>query len=356
MGLVPKDARTGGVARPPSAPEDRPLRIAMIGTGRWAAELALEIAHTKGAELVACWDRDTASRDRFAVEFGVRPAEGLDAICRDAGIDAGIACVPNSAHKDVTLALASAGKHVFVPRPIANFVAAGREMARAAASSGVVLFVDHSSSFRPEIDAMHELASSGRIGRLFGAHAMRSADWASESRGSDWHHSPRECPGGPATLLGVPAAATLTRFLGRPVSVRCSIASGLAPSRVPNVATFLIEHESGAHSTLVASGVSAVPNDHLYFYGMKGALMYGPTAAGAPARALLAESGSPTLEELEPRKGAPGGIAMFVDQVRRGVAPPATVDLALVALATIEAGLRGVAENRRVTVDEVLSG
>lgn len=327
----------------------------MIGTGRWAGQLALEIAHTEGAELVCCWDKNPVARDRFAAEFGLAPAESLEAICKDPNIDAGIACVPNASHKDIALALAASGKHIFVPRPIANFVSAGRQMLEAARRAGVVLFVDHSSSFRPEFQAMYELVSSGKVGRLFGAHVMRSADWASDSSISDWHHSPRECPGGPATLLGVSAAATLMRFLGRSVAVRGSIASGLVPSRVPNVVTFLIEHESGAHSTLVTSGVSKVPNDHYYFYGMKGVLMYGPTAAGAHARAMISEAGPEPLVELAYPARGEGGVEMFVRQLRDGLAPPASAELALMALATVEAGLKSVAENRRVPVDEVLS-
>ena len=126
------------------------------------------------------------------------------------------------------------------------------------------------------------------------------------------------------------------------------------PGRVPNVTTFLIEHESGAHSTLVASGVSAVPNDHMYFYGMKGVIMTGPTIAHGGPRAILAESDSRVLVELEARGRGVRGIAMFVEAVRTGDAPRATTRLALDALATVEAGLHSVAESRRVTLAETL--
>jgi predicted dehydrogenase len=331
------------------------LRIAMVGTGRWAGPLALDAAQTPGVELVACFDTDADAARRFAAEFDVRAASSLEEIVSDPEVGAGVACVPNSRHREVAVALAGAGKHVFVPRPIANFVKPAKEMVAAAKSAGVVLFVDHSSSFGPEVEAMFDAVQSGRAGKVFGGHAMRSANWE-KAGGREWHVSPRDCPGGPATLLGVSAAATLIRFLGRPVAVKGSMTAGLVPGRVPNVTTFLIEHESGAHSTLVASGVSAVPNDHLYFYGMQGVIMSGPTIAHAGPRAILAEAGSRVLVELDSRGRRERGMGMFVEAVRTGAEPRATTRLALDALATIEAGLRSVAENRRVTLAETLDG
>jgi predicted dehydrogenase len=327
----------------------------MVGTGRWAGPLALEAAQTPGAELVACFDTDADAARRFATEFDVRSSSSLEEIVSDPEIDAGVACVPNSHHKEVALALAGGGKHVFVPRPIANFVKPAKEMIAAAKSAGVVLFVDHSSSFRPEVEAMFDAVQTGRAGKIFGGHAMRSANWEKAS-GEKWHVSPRDCPGGPATLLGVSAAATLTRFLGGATAVKGSMTAGLVPGRVPNVTTFLIEHESGAHSTLVASGVSAVPNDHMYFYGMQGVVMSGPTVMHAGPRAILAEAGARVMVELDSRGKRKRGMEMFVEAVRTGTEPPATSELALGALATIEAGLRSVAENRRVTLDETLRG
>jgi len=333
--------------------ESTVVRTGMIGTGRWAKSLALQIVQTPGAELVSCWDTDADALERFAVDFGLTPAASLEALVTDAGIDAAVACVPNAAHKNVALALAQAGKHVFVPRPIANYVSAAHEMIAATQHAGVVLFVDHSSTFSPEVEAMYAQATAGRVGRLIGGHALRSADWSSNEETGDWHMSPRECPGGPATLLGVSAAATLIRFLGTPTGVKGSLTSGIVPSRIPNVATFLIEHESGAHSTLVASGVSSVPNDHIYFYGMNGVILNGPTVTHAGPRALVAEAGAPTVSELEVQRAPARGIGMFVDQIATGNQPPCTVDLALPALATVEAGLRSVSENRRIALHEL---
>jgi len=49
-------------------------------------------------------------------------------------------------------------------------------------------------------------------------------------------------------------------------------------------------------------------------------------------------------------------MEMFVEAVNTGSEPEATPVLALDALATIEAGLRSVAENRRVTLAETIGG
>ncbi len=344
---------SGEPQQPPEGDDGpRPIRIAMIGTGRWAAALALEIAQTEGTELVSCFDTDPEVMKRFAVEFAVAPAQDLEAILSDENVDAGVACVPNAAHKDLTLALAEAGKHVFVPRPMSNYVESAKEMVLASREAEIELFVDHSSSFNGDLNAMHEAVESGRVGQVVAAHVLRSADWSRET--SSWHLSPRECPGGPATLLGVSAAATLIRFLGRPVSVRGSLASGLTDSRVPDLATFLVEHEGGAHSTLVTSGVSSVPNDAISFYGTDGVLLYGPTVTHSGPRVALAEAGSTVVKEIGSAAEGLRGMEMFRDQVLNDPAPACTLELACTALATIEAGLMSVSESRRVAVSELL--
>ena len=49
-------------------------------------------------------------------------------------------------------------------------------------------------------------------------------------------------------------------------------------------------------------------------------------------------------------------MGMFAEAVRTGTEPRATTLLALDALATIEAGLRSVSDNRRITLAETLGG
>ena len=97
-----------------------------------------------------------------------------------------------------------------------------------------------------------------------------------------------------------------------------------------------------------------MPNNHVYFYGMSGVILSGPTLTQAGPRALVAEGASNVLRDLPTTGAREGGVAMFVKQILSGTGPPASVDLALTALATVEAGLRSVSENRRVAVSELL--
>jgi predicted dehydrogenase len=332
----------------------RALRVAMIGTGRWAERLVFDIAGAPEVELVACYDRDAAARDRFAAELGVAALPSVDALVKNDIVEAALLCVPNASHKDLALELAVGGKHVFVPSPVAESVRSAREMAEAAEKTGVVLFVDHSASLHPVIETIRREAEAGRVGKLIGAHVFRSEKREEEAGKADWRLSPRHCPGGPASTVGVEAAANLVRLMGRPNAVRASLASGLSESRVPDLVTLLVEHESGAHSTLVTTATSAVASEHMHFYGTGGVISCSPSSDPTQTRAQVAEETTGSVYELMPSGEHLNGIQMFAARVIGGIDPPATLDLAMTALATVEAGLMSVAEDRRVFVSELL--
>ena len=76
-----------------------------------------------------------------------------------------------------------------------------------------------------------------------------------------------------------------------------------------------------------------------------------PTARVGPGLGLVLAIGVPpvVLGWVGFAEDIPGGDEL------RGVAPEATLELAFTALATIEAGLKSVSENRRVGVAELLA-
>lgn len=74
---------------------------------------------------------------------------------------------PPSVHRDIAVAAAESGKHVFCEKPIARHTAEAREMYEACEKHGVVHYLNHEYRKCPAIVLAKQLIDEGRIGRIF---------------------------------------------------------------------------------------------------------------------------------------------------------------------------------------------
>jgi UDP-N-acetylglucosamine 3-dehydrogenase len=149
------------------------LRIGLIGAGRMGAYHVETWERIASGRLVAVSEPDeVVARERI----GRRPIEWFadhrDLLQR-ADIDAVCICAPSEYHARIGLDAISAGKHVFVEKPIATALEDGLRMAAAARLARVKLMVGHVERFNPAVGKLAELIEEGRIGRVFRAHATR---------------------------------------------------------------------------------------------------------------------------------------------------------------------------------------
>jgi len=105
------------------------------------------------------------------------PPEGADRVVytiEDAialGPDVAFVCGPTSKHVQQAVALADAGAHLFVEKPLAADVAGAEAIVDAAARSGVSLIVGYNLRFLPSLQVLKRELESGSIGRPTSARA-----------------------------------------------------------------------------------------------------------------------------------------------------------------------------------------
>ncbi len=149
------------------------LRIGLIGAGRMGAYHVETWERIATGRLIAISEPDeSVGRARI----GRRPIEWLAdyrSLLERADIDAVCICAPSELHARIALDAISAGKHVFVEKPIATALEDGLRMAAAARLARVKLMVGHVERFNPAVGKLAELIDDGRIGRVFRAHATR---------------------------------------------------------------------------------------------------------------------------------------------------------------------------------------
>jgi predicted dehydrogenase len=136
------------------------LRAGLIGLGMMGRHHARVLGSLDGVDLVAVAD---PSGDPHGVAGG-RPLLGSVQELLAAGLDYCVVAVPTAFHEDVALALADAGVHTLVEKPLAQDTPAAVRVAEAFESRGLVGAVGHIERYNPALQSLRERLEAGELG------------------------------------------------------------------------------------------------------------------------------------------------------------------------------------------------
>jgi predicted dehydrogenase len=146
---------------------DTPVRFGILGTARIAEKIAPAIRATTGAQLVAIASRDVDKAAEWAKRHHAPRSYGsYAALLDDAEIDAVYIPLPPALHAEWTIRAAERGKHVLCEKPLADSVAAARQMAAACMKHGVAFMDGVMWHHHPRAAMMQQAIRSGELGRL----------------------------------------------------------------------------------------------------------------------------------------------------------------------------------------------
>ncbi len=86
-------------------------------------------------------------------------------------------CVPTDLHRDMAVAAAKAGKHIFCEKPVALSADQAKEMYETAKTQSVVHYVNHNYRRCPAVRLAKQLIEEGKIGRIFHWRGAYLQDW-----------------------------------------------------------------------------------------------------------------------------------------------------------------------------------
>jgi predicted dehydrogenase len=320
--------------------------------GWWSDVLADAVRRSGKLKIVACFSRSEGKRTAFAAKYGCKPAGEYAEILQDGGIDAIINTTSNDAHLETTRAAAAAGKHVFLDKPIANSVSEGRAIADACRKAGVVLALGYQRRRESHFRWLRRQIDAGVFGRLVNAEANISRDRLGKVDPGSWRYTAKGMPGGVMLQIGIHYSDVLEYLMGPIVAVSGRVARLVLPGDNPDVASLILEHESGVLSTLNASYASASEYYLMNIYGKDASAYYDLHQGlrflkrGESRSSPVACAGNDTfVEELDE----------FAAAVRGGASPEMDGDRATRSLAVIRAGIVSAREGRRVEVSEILA-
>lgn len=144
------------------------IGIAVIGAGRAGLIHARNLAaRVPGARLVAIADPVEDACRTAAAELRIaRYHLDYREVLRDEEIHAVVVVTPTVVHRDIVVAAARAGKHIFCEKPMAMNVSECREMIEAARAARVKLQIGFMRRFDPSFVAAYDAIRNGAIGDI----------------------------------------------------------------------------------------------------------------------------------------------------------------------------------------------
>jgi predicted dehydrogenase len=139
------------------------LRVGVIGLGMMGRHHVRLARTTEGVQLVGVHD---PLGDPHGVAPDVPNHTTLEALVA-AGVDAAIIATPTDDHLPVGTALAEAGVHMLIEKPLATDMAGGRQLLDAIEKAGVVAAVGHVERFNPAIRALKRRLLDFELGELY---------------------------------------------------------------------------------------------------------------------------------------------------------------------------------------------
>ena len=144
------------------------IKFALLGCGRIAKRHSdlLGGGHINGAKLVGVCDVIRERADAIGSRYGVPAYYDLERLLEQQDVDVVSVLTPSGLHPIHAIAVAKAGKHVVVEKPMALRLDDADAMIEACDAAGVKLFVVKQNRFNVPVVKAREALDAGRFGRL----------------------------------------------------------------------------------------------------------------------------------------------------------------------------------------------
>ena len=221
------------------------MRIAVIGAGQFGRRHIETIRSEPTCRLAGVADP-------------VQPADYADyrELLQRERPDGVIIATPNAQHVPVGLECVERRIPMLVEKPVADTVAASRQLVDAAEGAGVALLVGHHRRYNPLIEKAREMVQGGAIGRLAAVAALWLLQKPPEYFEVAWR---RSAGGGPLLINTIHDIDDLRYICGEIAEVRALGASAVRGFAVEDSAAIALRFENGAVGTVTVSDAVPAP-------------------------------------------------------------------------------------------------
>ncbi|TLP79170.1 Gfo/Idh/MocA family protein [Maribacter sp. ACAM166] len=151
-------------------PYDGPiLKVAIMGLGSYGTRVAEAMQSCSRAKLVGVISGTPSKIKKWQSKYDIPEKncynyDNFDAIKDNPDVDAVYIITPNGLHKDQTIRVAKAGKHVISEKPMGINALEGQEMVDACKAANVKLLIGYRMHFEPKTVAVIKMRKEGKFG------------------------------------------------------------------------------------------------------------------------------------------------------------------------------------------------
>jgi predicted dehydrogenase len=248
----------------------QPIRIGIAGLGRagWGMHCQ-ELASKQGMfQIVAACDVLPDRRERMRERYGCECYEHIGDMVVDPHVELVDIATRTRDHFAHTMLALSAGKDVFLEKPICLTHAEALQLKGAAAQSSGRLYIRHNRRFDPDFLHVREIVASGRLGEVYEIRLARHG----YSRRDDWQ-TIVEHGGGQLLNWGPHVIDHALRFLESPVeSMYSDLKRVAAVGDAEDHVKIVLRGTNGRLVDLEISGGVALGAPTYLVFGTKGSL------------------------------------------------------------------------------------
>ncbi|MFE1245243.1 Gfo/Idh/MocA family protein [Fictibacillus sp. NPDC058756] len=332
------------------------MNVALLS--KWhvhAIDYAREAHENESISIKMVWDENHERGAEWASKLNVPFEPNLDDVLSNPEIDGVIVTTATNRHKDIIIAAANHGKHIFTEKVLGFTVDECEVIYNAVEKNNVQLMVNLPRLTESFYLYAQEAVDKGWLGDItyIRCRVAHNGSVPSKENPKGWlpehFYNKEECGGGALIDLGA-HPIYLTNRLGGKVKALSGKLNHFYDLGVDDNAVVMVEYESGAMGMIETGFLSYGSPQQLELYGTEGTLMIEGHNVRIKSKHLGTEDWV-TPEELP--HPIPSAMEQWVQAIQNDKKPSITKEDVLILTAINEAALISSQEGRRVLLSQL---
>ena len=334
------------------------IRLAMLSF--WhvhARDYEHQALGNQATGIAAVWDESPERGRAQAQSLNVPFYERLDELFAGVDVDGVIVDTPTTMHRDVMVAAAQAGKHIFTEKVLAPTLRECNEIVAAVNKADVALMVSLPRLYAGSTLAIKEILDRKLLGELIQVRVRLFHDGALRTTQNpqgwlpSYFFNPQQTAGGAMIDLGSHPMYLTRLFLGLPESV--SATYGYITGRpVEDNAVAVLHYPQGAVGIVEAGFVSRFSPFTIEAHGTDGSLLYGTPDGKIEIHSALTGKPADTWSvwtAIPPDQPTP--FQQWISHIQQGTRATENIQIALDLSTLMEASNRSAATKQSVSLN-----
>ncbi|WP_054955554.1 Gfo/Idh/MocA family protein [Paenibacillus dakarensis] len=307
----------------------------------------------KDTDIVAVWDEDPVRGKKAAEQLQVPFFENLDDMLALEDLDAVIVDAPTNRHREVMVAAAKAGKHIFTEKVVAPTLAETNEIVSEVEKQGVKLTVSLPRLNDGYTLAVQNVLKQGLLGRITYVRVRLSHGGAIAGWLPGHFYNLEQCGGGALIDLGCHPMYLTRLFLGEDITGVSACFSYVTGKEVEDNAVATLHTASEAIGVVEAGFVNSHSPFTIEVHGTEGTLLFGTPEEKLLLKTNLLEGSNSEWTEVPLHDHRESAFHQWVHHILNDTTADENIAMAVELSRLMEAANRSAAEGRIVKLDEL---